>query len=71
MTATDVATAWDVALDLLAIVDESPSGRLVGSEDTTIAEVKPGEGSRPTTFHVVLDNGQLFTISVEDTGIWS
>lgn len=60
---SDTATQSDVTLDLLAIIDDAPSGRLVGSESTTIDSVEHGDRD---TFTVVLDNGQRFTVHVRE-----
>jgi len=55
------ATESDVCLDILAIIDEAPAGRLVGGEETTIQSV--GSGERDSIV-IVLDNGQEFRLQV-------
>lgn len=57
------ATEQDVAQDILAIVDEAPFGRLVGSEATTIEDVTLPE---PDTIRVTLSNGQRFDLRVRE-----
>jgi hypothetical protein len=55
------ATQHDVTLDVLSILDDAPAGRLVGSENTTIALV--GEGERDSIV-LELNNGQRFRLTV-------
>lgn len=65
------ATQNDVMLDLLAIVDDAPVGRLVGGEETTIQEVTlfvgdSWDGQSKDCFLVALDNGQRFKVQVRE-----
>ena len=64
--AKDAATEWDVAYDLVSLIDEAPAGRLIGSEETTLEAVAIGGGKLPRSFTLTLDNGQTFRVSVEE-----
>jgi hypothetical protein len=63
------ASESDVAHDLLAIIDEAPHGRLVGSEETTLESVElhkqPISGTA-TRIVVELSNGQKFALDVRE-----
>jgi len=59
----DAALQSDVCLDLMAIVDDSADGRLIGSEETTLEAV---EFSDWDSFIVTLDNGQRFRVTVRE-----
>ena len=59
----DTATERDVALDVLAILDEANPGRLVGSDETTIADVRSGVGN---TVVIELSSGQTYEIRVRE-----